>query len=320
MTDLNHLAGINLNLLLSLKALLTDRSVSIAADHLNITQPSMSRNLCQLREFFQDQLLVRSGKDYILTPRGQNLAEKLDVVIDSLNTLVSDSFLPSTHAMEFVISAPDYVIEKVLGEVMAFLFGMDGKIQFRLVNWDTNAKNMLIAGNVHLAVSIDNKFPQNIYRRQIDVDYPVCVTRKGHPLTLKEHVTLQDFLSYYHVSVITGGGWESYIDKPLRELGEKRNVKLIVPSYGAAFAALKYSNLMAVVPCHVAVNSLDEYPLHIFEVPFEVEKLTISLWWHERHHNDAAHKWMREELFPRLLTHPKQLGISAKRCAAALAQ
>jgi len=51
----------NLNLLPTLKALLATCSVSRTAELLHLSQPSISKQLAQLRQEFADELLVREG-------------------------------------------------------------------------------------------------------------------------------------------------------------------------------------------------------------------------------------------------------------------
>ena len=54
-----NLAKINLNLLIALQALLEERNVTRAAQHLHVTQSALSKSLAQLRQLFDDPLLVR---------------------------------------------------------------------------------------------------------------------------------------------------------------------------------------------------------------------------------------------------------------------
>ena len=313
--DMHHLVDLsklNLNLLISLKALLDERNVSNAATKLNLTQPTMSRNLASLREYFQDPLLVRSGKEYILTLPAKCLKEKLDFVLDGIDSLFSNFFQPGMHTREFILSAPDYVVQYVLCDVLTFLLSMESKLQFTIRNWDATAKEQIIYGEIHLAISIDNKFPGNMYQRVVDEDRLAVVVRREHPLACKETFRVEDFIAYPQVVVMTGGGWNEIVDKPLREMGFKRTVKLTVNSYGAAFGVVRQTNLIAVIPLHVVRNSRNEDSLVALPLPFEAPKVKISLWWHECFQNDPAHKWLREELFPKILRHPNQLGLSAK--------
>ena len=64
----SSLAGVDLNLLVALDALLTERSVTRAGRRVSVTQSAMSGVLSRLRGLFGDELLVRSGKTMLLTP------------------------------------------------------------------------------------------------------------------------------------------------------------------------------------------------------------------------------------------------------------
>ena len=63
-----NLAGLDLNLLPALEALLRLRNVTRAAAEVGLSQPAMSRALSRLRGIFGDPLLVRVGGGLSLTP------------------------------------------------------------------------------------------------------------------------------------------------------------------------------------------------------------------------------------------------------------
>ncbi len=65
--DVNFL-DLDLNLLVALDALLGEQSVTRAAEVLQRSQPALSASLKRLRHQFQDDLLVRVGNHYELTP------------------------------------------------------------------------------------------------------------------------------------------------------------------------------------------------------------------------------------------------------------
>ena len=69
-----QLANLDLNLLVSLDALLQERSVSRAAVRLGLSQPSLSASLARLRQHLRDDLLDRVGNRYELTPLATQLA------------------------------------------------------------------------------------------------------------------------------------------------------------------------------------------------------------------------------------------------------
>ena len=63
-----NLNGLDLNLLVPLQALLEERSVTKAGMRVHLSQPAMSRAFERLREAFSDDLLIRTGKKYALSP------------------------------------------------------------------------------------------------------------------------------------------------------------------------------------------------------------------------------------------------------------
>ena len=72
-----NLAGLDLNLLPALEALLRRRNVTHAAADVGLSQPAMSRALARLRETFGDPLLIRAGGGLAPTPLARSLAPKV---------------------------------------------------------------------------------------------------------------------------------------------------------------------------------------------------------------------------------------------------
>ena len=66
-----NLGGLDLNLLVALDALLSERSVTRAAQRVGLSQPGMSNALGRLRRLFDDPLLVRQGATLVPTARAR---------------------------------------------------------------------------------------------------------------------------------------------------------------------------------------------------------------------------------------------------------
>ncbi len=92
-----HLEGVDLNLLPPLAALLEEQHVTRAAGRSGLSQPAMSRALARLRQVLDDQLLVRHGTGYVLTPRAERIQRQLAGLIPRLETLfAAEVFDPAT--------------------------------------------------------------------------------------------------------------------------------------------------------------------------------------------------------------------------------
>ena len=69
-----NLRQFDLNLLVALDVLLTERNVTRAGERLYLSQPAMSGILARLRHAFHDELLVRVGRNLELTALATELA------------------------------------------------------------------------------------------------------------------------------------------------------------------------------------------------------------------------------------------------------
>ncbi|TIN70206.1 MAG: LysR family transcriptional regulator, partial [Mesorhizobium sp.] len=56
--------GLDLNLLVVLDALLTERNLSAAARRINLSQPAMSAAVARLRDYFRDELFTSYRKQF----------------------------------------------------------------------------------------------------------------------------------------------------------------------------------------------------------------------------------------------------------------
>ena len=93
-----QLAGVDLNLLVTLDALLRERNVTRAARRVGLSQPAMSNALGRLRRLFEDPLFVRTPDGMQPTPRAAALAAPLADALHRLENavLTPTNFVPQT--------------------------------------------------------------------------------------------------------------------------------------------------------------------------------------------------------------------------------
>ncbi|HJK89572.1 MAG TPA: LysR family transcriptional regulator, partial [Polyangiaceae bacterium LLY-WYZ-15_(1-7)] len=117
------LARTNLNLLLTLDALLEERSVTRAAARLGVTQSAVSHALRQLREQLGDRLFVRARGAMAPTPRALALAGPLRQGLRALQQALEDApeFDPARSRRRFVLATTDLVAATVSPALVARL-------------------------------------------------------------------------------------------------------------------------------------------------------------------------------------------------------
>jgi DNA-binding transcriptional LysR family regulator len=101
---------LDLNLLITLDVLLSERNVTRAAARLNLSQPSVSVQLGKLREAFDDPLLLPGPRGMLPTPRADELREPLREALEHLKRVVmaNEAFDPASATNTWRVAAADY--------------------------------------------------------------------------------------------------------------------------------------------------------------------------------------------------------------------
>lgn len=287
-------AGLDLNLLVTLEALLESGSVTVAAARLRSSQPAVSRALGRLRDHFDDPLLVRSGNAMSPTPRGAELAMRLHEALDGLRRAVQPSspFVPATSRRRFRLATADYGVATVVPPLLEALEreapGVDLVISPLEGSLDAAMErcDLIVGPRRGAAAGV-------VWTRLFHEDF-VCVGRRG---TLGRSVTvsLEELTSRAHVFVAPSGQSEGVLDERLRERGLSRRVALSVPSFLSALPVVASSRLVCVLPRRVAVDSTDDR-LEWRELPLTLPGVTIECAWHERMRKDPEHIFLRRLL------------------------
>jgi DNA-binding transcriptional LysR family regulator len=96
-----------------------------------------------------------------------------------------------------------------------------------------------------------------------------------------------------HVGITSSGDDTSFIDEALEQRGLARKIATRVP-FLSLVLVLVDSNLLAVAPRRVAVDLTRICPLVVKELPFPSPRIALSMIWHRRVDNHAAHRWLRD--------------------------
>ena len=127
-----QLSRVDLNLLPALAALLDERSVSRAADAVGLSQSAMSRALGRLRRLLKDDLLVRNGDGYHLTPAATTLRVQLAEVMPHLQSMfLGRDFDPATETRQFRLAGSDYAVTTFGSAVFTLLLAQAPRASIR---------------------------------------------------------------------------------------------------------------------------------------------------------------------------------------------
>ncbi|MPQ99558.1 LysR family transcriptional regulator [Modestobacter sp. I12A-02628] len=296
---MRELKSLDLNLLVSLDALLRERSVTRAADRLGLSQPSLSAALAKLRRHFRDELLVRRGNQYEWTPLAVQLNERVTVALDGASRVfaVQPDFDPSTAVHQYTLLSSDYSLA-VLGQVIA---GLLAERAPRIsVRWDQvttaavdDASSSLRAVD---GLIVPRGFITAVPHQDLYVDEWVCVGAVDNPL-VGDSLTFEDLGRLPWVLTFHDRTAYSAPAQQMRLLGIELNVQMVIHGYLAVPHLLVGSNRLALLQGHLARQVAGPGSgLRVLTLPFEPVALVSALWWHPMYERDPQHIWLRSLL------------------------
>lgn len=283
---------LDLNLLVALNALLREKSVTLAAEKMNLSVPAMSRTLSRARKMMGDPLLVRAGMRLALTPVGTDLQPRLSGLLHEAHTIVRSARKIPLRDLEMIFTIRAEEAFLVLADTLhEALERTAPKIQLRIVTRSPHDGDSLREGNVHLEIGeIKDRSPELKLQRLFQ-STSTAVARRDHPV-FRGRVTAKRFAAYRHVIASRRGVNRSPVDLELERLNLTRTVALIVPSFHAAMLTAATSNLIASIP-KVLTRSADLLGLRTFPIPVATSPVTIFQAWHPRFDADPAHRFVR---------------------------
>jgi LysR family nod box-dependent transcriptional activator len=300
-----HLNGFDLNLLIALDALLHERSVTRAADRVCVSQPAMSLTLGRLREYFDDPLLVRVGRDLELTARGLALVEPVrDVLLKAQVVLGTQPvFDASLVQRAFTVMIPDFIVAWLMPLVLRRIVTRAPRVSVQLENWSSAGPAQLVNGDIDLLVTLDNpailgleKFPDSLNRAQLQPQRWVCALWSEHPL-VREELTREQFFSLPHVCLRIPGDRQPIDDAVRRRLNIHLDVRVATDNVLQIPFLIPGTPLIALVPEWLAAQLTQCLSIRVLPVPEGVvPSRRIDMFWHRRNEPDPGHAWMRSVL------------------------
>jgi DNA-binding transcriptional LysR family regulator len=294
MRSVTHLDGIDLNLLPPLAALLEDRHITRAAERSGLSQPAMSRTLARLRQLLDDQLLVRDGNGYVLTPRAERIQRKLAELVPDLESLFAiESFDPAIAEEQYRLAASDYALVLFLNEVGRRVSRLSPHSALRIETPRTTVFDDILHAKLDLSFFFGAPPPPLCQELLVD-DTLVCVMSIEHPLAGGKRVTLDEYLGCSHLVIDVIDGEQPLIANTLQEFGVTRRASLTLPQHVLVPAVLPDTHLVATVPARLIDTFADVPRLAVVAAPAELEDFHLFMVWHPRLDQDPAHQWLRD--------------------------
>jgi DNA-binding transcriptional LysR family regulator len=294
-----RLTGLNLNLLVALDALLSERNVTKAARRVGITQPAMSQTLGRLRELFADPLLIRKGRGMVLTPRAEAMLAPLSEALLSVERAVQlgMGFDPATSTRIFRVALPDLSVTQMLSPLLCRVSEQAPGVRLQVEPLSiSRLSEKLASGAIDLALAVHLSASDGLRSEPLVNDDYVCLVRRGHPLARRKRVQIKDYAAHGHLAYTPVGFVPPSISEAVPGFASTSGIRASVPYLLTLPEVVRSTDLVATVPRRLLSAPIDLRQIVTLEAPSELPPLVDSLWWHPRFDADPAHQWLRDRV------------------------
>lgn len=293
-----RLGRLDLNLLVALDVLLTERSVSLAADKLCLSQSATSSALGRLREYFGDDLLVVKGRHMILTARAEELIDPVHAVLDQVRTTIAVAplFDPATNDRQVRIMASDYSTQVLLADAFAQLEREAPNMRFEIQPLHDMPMEAIDRGFIDLLLTIDVAIsPDHPSRILFEDDY-VVLGAIDNP-AMQQPMTRELYFSLGHVTARFGKARvPAFEDWFVRRQKQLRRVEVVAPTFLSLPGLVANTRRIATVHRRMARQVVQNMPLVMRELPFDIPPIREAIQWNIANNNDQALRWVVERL------------------------
>lgn len=295
-----NLAGKDLNLIVALRALLEEGNVTHAAARLGMGQPGMSAFLARLRSHYNDELLVRVGRNYELTPRARELLPLVQRAVPLLEESlgVNRSLTPTTTKRRFTIMLSDFAALELHSRLEVIRREAPFGIDLLPLPEDPEGTEAALRSHDFIvavpAMGVEGDFAP------LFTDHYVCLVDAENSAVRGGTLSWEDFNELPLASATFGVHHHTPADRRLRELGVARKPQVVARGFLPLPSIIAGTSMVAVVPSLLATRLGPGTGTIAVPAPFGTVELRENLWWHPNRFADHGHRWLRTRLLDTL--------------------
>ncbi|MBJ7437792.1 MAG: LysR family transcriptional regulator [Sphingopyxis sp.] len=300
-------------------AIMRLKSVTMAADELELPQSSLSRNLQTLREHFNDQLFIRTRQGMVPTAVAQSLAKDIEEALRIFRFSLSErrEFDPETSQRNFRISASDLGHYCILPLVMHQAAKRAPFLRFTAV---TIGKNKLVAdleeGYADVAVGSYPALYANIKEQTLFREDYVCIVPQS--VATSGSLSIADFKALDHI--VVDGRYYSHghqeAEQRILDIIPEDRVRIVAENFMVtALITELCADLVLTIPRWVA-RCIKAPHMKVVAPPAELDLpiIEVKQYWHERYDHDPGNMWLRSLISDCRLEHNLETELVRAAC------
>ena len=297
------LSSINLNLLVALDALLEEENVSKAAKRLNLTQSQLSHILKELRNIFNDELLIRGpDRQMILTEKAKKLIFPVNEAIGKFEDLfyLQDEFSPKTSKYNFTVGCMSEFESIVLVPALLDYIHRESKnLNVDIVSSrDLTNYHQFQEKKLDVALGSYNIESNYLCKEKILTKQHMCVLSNSHmALKNKDYLEVEDFKKYPLLLLFFEKTHREIILRFLDDhLGKGKYKVSIIPHAPSAILLLEKGNHICITNVMSSNELAKRFGLITCNAPVPTRKLDYYMYWKKVDNEKKANIWLRGKI------------------------
>jgi LysR family transcriptional regulator, nod-box dependent transcriptional activator len=289
-----HFHGLDLNLLVALDALITEKNISRTGEQIHLSQSATSGVLARLREYFNDELLVPVGRKMVLTPLAEELAEPIRQLLRQAEGIThrSPAFVPAESTREFRLIMSDYVATVLMSRAMPMLEQQAPDVSIRI---DTGGRrDALQRGEADLVILPQQYLLVGHPKEELFSDRFACLVCAKNRV-VGNSISMKTYLGQGHVVVRFGEDHDQpgFEQRILEGAGIQRKIAAVVSSFALVPQLVIGTTRIATIHRRLAMYYARHLPLRVLKPPVEFPPLQEEMQWHTYRESDPGLRWLR---------------------------
>ena len=293
-----NLRGLDLNLLVVMDALLTERSTTRAGERIHLSQSAVSGALARLRHFFDDELLMQVGHRMVLTPLAEDLMVPVREALLAIEGIVDKdkAFEHGTSTRRFRIMLSDYAATVLMTQTLPILQQAAPHIGIELISNSESAIPAVERGEVDLLLIAQQFASRNHPAQELFRDDYTCVVWSENR-ELGTQLTLEQYLAAGHVVARFGRDQIlSAEEQFIRAERIERRVEVVVMGFSMLPQFVIGTSRVATLHTRLARYYAQWLPIRLLKPPVEIPPIVEVMQWHRFRDADRGLDWFRRAL------------------------
>lgn len=301
--EFGNLANVDLNLLVSLHALLEERSVTGAADRVGLSQPAMSHALRRIRRMLGDEVLIRQGTVNILTPRAQEMLGPLREVLQKTTGLLGGQVFNPEFSRRTLSLAMSSSVAYIVGQSVSLLMERESpNMSLKIITTNDITDTVFTEQGADILLLAEGYETPHPRERLFDDEWAVV----GGDPELLERDTISCLQDWPHVGLQSDRATRPY--ELLRHRGLDVTMQVQVTDYLVLPQFVAGVRKLALHRRRVVERMARTLPVYVADFPFPILGLGVDIVHNPWQHDGVFRVWVGDLLHRAMDMHDKNDG------------